>query len=136
MNQNELNQLMIDSANNAVETSQQEFSIQLDFSQASLVHIDTIITGFLERFENQALEPKAVFTICNILGAYIGETFKKIAGGEWLYDDTNPDAPSVYLAHNNHTYAFAGICYEKLVNDSGIDINRYALDALGDSKLQ
>lgn len=134
MNNLELQQLMTDSANNAVLTSQEEFDITLDFSLESIEKVDTIIVGFLDRFKAQALEDKAIFTICNIYGAYVGETFKKLAGGEWLLDQSNPDAPSIYIAINEHTYAFAGICYERLVNDSTISVQEYFDKAISSNK--
>jgi hypothetical protein len=134
MNNLELLQLMTDSANDAVAATKEEFDIDLDFSIESIAHIDHIILGFLERFQTQVLEDKAVFTLCNIYGAYIGETFRKAVGGNWLFDQTNPDAPSVYIGLNDHTYAFAGICYERLVNNSDISVKEYFDKALSANK--
>lgn len=125
MNNLELLQLMTDSANDAVAATKEEFEIDLDFSRESIAQIDHIIVGFLDRFQAQALEDKAIFTLCNIYGAYIGETFRKIVGGNWLFDDTIPDAPGIYIGYNDNTYAFAGICYERLVNNSTTSVKEY-----------
>ena len=131
MEQQALNQLMRDSANDAITTSQEEFNVQLDYSVDSVAQVDQIILQFLQNYKEQALEDKAVFTICNIYGAYIGETFRKLAGGQWQYNIENEDAPTIMLIFNDKSFAFAGICYERLVNNSKISVKRYFDEALG-----
>ena len=74
---------------------------------------------------------EAVFTICNIFGAYVGEILKAQLDGEWIYDQSNPKAPAVFLQVGENTYALAGICYERLVNDSQISVFAYYEQALG-----
>ncbi|MBD3584597.1 hypothetical protein HHX48_02470 [Salinimonas sp. HHU 13199] len=125
MQQQELEVLMKDSAANAVETAQSEFSVSLDYSTQSIRLVDDVILMFLEKFQDKALEDTAVFTICNIYGAYLGEVFKKQVGGTWRYDDSDPEAPFVLLDVGENSYAFAGICYERLVNDSQISVYNY-----------
>ncbi|QCZ93591.1 hypothetical protein [Salinimonas iocasae] len=130
MQQQELEVLMKDSAANAVETAQSEFSVILDYTRDSVKLVDDVILMFVEKFQDRALEDTAVFTICNIYGAYLGEVFKKQVGGAWRYDDSNPDAPYVLLDVGDNSYAFAGICYERLVNDSQISVYNYFEQAL------
>jgi hypothetical protein len=131
MEQQALNQLMRESADDAIKTSREEFAIELDFSPESIALVDTVISKFLDTYNDQALEDKAVFTICNIYGAYIGETFRKLAGGQWQYNLQNEEAPSIMLMYQEKTFAFAGICYERLVNDSSVSVQRYFNEALG-----
>jgi hypothetical protein len=133
MKQQALDQLMRESADDAVKTSREEFAIELDFSAESISLIDAIILKFLDTFNAQALEDKAVFTICNIYGAYIGEVFRTLAGGQWQYNLQDEEAPTIMLMYQDKTFAFAGICYERLVNDSNVSVQRYfnqALDAI------
>jgi hypothetical protein len=133
MEQQALNQLMRESADDAVKTSREQFAIELDFSAESISLVDAIILKFLDTFNDQALEDKAVFTICNIYGAYIGEVFRKLAGGQWQYNLQDEEAPAIMLMYQDKTFAFAGICYERLVNDSNVSVQRYfsqALDAV------
>ncbi len=125
MNNNELLQLMTDSADDAVIVSRDQFKIALDFSPASVSLVDAAINLYLDTYKAQALEDKAVFTICNMYGAYVGETFRRIKGGSWILDKENDKSPNVFLAKDNNTYAFAGICYEKLVNNSAVSISEY-----------
>jgi len=131
MEQQALNQLMRESADDAIKTSKEEFAIELDFSPESIALVDTVILKFLDTYNDQALEDKAVFTICNIYGAYIGETFRKLAGGQWQYNLQDEEAPSIMLMYQEKTFAFAGICYERLVNDSSVSVQRYFNEALG-----
>lgn len=125
MNNTELQKLMSDSAQNAVLATKEQFNVDLNFSVESLALVDTAITGYLDAFKNQAIDDKAVFTICNIYGAYIGEIYRKHVGGVWIFDDHQKDAPSVFLSIKDKQYAFAGICYQKLVNDSSVSVKEY-----------
>lgn len=131
MEQQALNQLMRESALDAIKTSREEFAIELDFSPESIALVDTVILKFLDTYNDQALEDKAVFTICNIYGAYLGEAFRKLAGGQWQYNLKDEEAPSIMLMYQEKTFAFAGICYERLVNDSTVSVQRYFNEALG-----
>ncbi|MFT5674904.1 MAG: hypothetical protein ACI808_000832 [Paraglaciecola sp.] len=125
MTQEEITQLMADSAQNAIETTMEEFGVTLDSSEKSVELIDDVILSWLDKYKDQALEENAVFTICNIYGAYLGEIFRKKVGGNWSYDESNLDAPYVVVQYAGNSYAFAGICYQRLVNDSQISISNY-----------
>lgn len=133
MNRDELNELMQDSAKNAVITTREEFGINLDHSPQSIKLIDEVILKWIERYRDRALEDKAVFTLCNIYGAYIGEVFKSIVGGQWTYDESNPEAPHILFEYGIHSYAFAGICYQRLVHDSQISVDFYFSKAIANN---
>ena len=129
----ELTNLMIDSAKNAVFTTEEEFNLTLDGSDQSIDLVDDVILSWLGRYKDQALEENAVFTICNIYGAYLGEIFRNKVGGNWAYDESDFDAPYVVLNYLGNTYAFAGICYQRLVNDSQISVKSYYDQALANN---
>jgi hypothetical protein len=135
MSREELTELMVDCAQNAVTTTMEEFNLELDGTDQSLDLIDEVILGWLARYRNQALEENAVFTLCNIYGAYVGEVFRNKIGGNWNYDESDPEAPYVVLEYSGNTYAFAGICYQRLVNDSEISIKSYYEQAVA-NKMQ
>ena len=122
---------MADCAKDAVATAADEFEIVLDNSPDSVTLVDDILLSFVDKYHDLALEDEAVFTICNIFGAYVGEILKAQLDGQWIYDQSNPKAPSVFLKVGENTYALAGICYERLVNDSQISVNSYYEQALG-----
>ncbi len=130
MQQHELDQLMKECASDAVQTAEEEFNVKLDLTQESLAEVDNVLLLFVEKYHDKALEDNAVFTICNIYGAYIGEVFKRIAGGTWRYDQSNPEAPFVVLDVGDNSYAFSGICYERLVNNSKVSVKAYFDKAL------
>ena len=125
MNDIELQDLMTDSANNAIAVTKEQFNITLDYSPQSIEKIDTAIIDYLGIFTSDALDDKGVFTICNIYGAYIGEVFRKTVGGVWIMDEQKANAPSVFISIKENQYAFAGICYQKLVNDSTVSVKHY-----------
>jgi hypothetical protein len=125
MTREELENLMADSAHNAIVATREEFGIELDNSVDSVALVDEVILKWLERYKDKSLENNAVFTLCNLYGAYVGEIFRKLVGGHWHYDQSNPDTPYVVLEYAGHTYAFAGICYQRLVNDSQISVKNY-----------
>ncbi|MEW9796787.1 hypothetical protein [Alteromonas sp. CYL-A6] len=130
MTPTELETLMHDSANDAVAVAKEEFGITLDFTPESLALVDDVLLSFLDKYRDKALEDNAVFTLCNVFGAYAGETLKRRVGGEWHYDNSNPEAPYVVLEVDSRSYAFAGICYERLVNDSQVSVKAYFDHAL------
>ena len=133
MTREELTQLMQDSAQNAITTTKEEFQLDLDGSAQSIEVIDEVILLWLQKYQDQALEDNAVFTISNIYGAYVGEVFRKLVGGSWHYDQSDPDAPYVLLEYAGKTYAFAGICYQRLVNDSQVSVRNYFEQAMANS---
>ena len=97
MSPEELNKLMSDCAKDAVVAASSEFNITLDSSPESVTLVDDILLSFIDKYHDQALEDQAVFTICNIFGAYVGEILKNNIGGEWIYDQSNPNAPTVFV---------------------------------------
>jgi len=125
MLQQELNKLMADTARDAVENADEQLSITLDYSPESIEHVDTIIHHYLDSFRAETLDNKVVFTLCHMFGAYVGETYKKLVGGEWEYDDSDENAPIILLHYQEKSFAFAGICYERLVKDSTISVKKY-----------
>ncbi|WP_371193337.1 hypothetical protein [Glaciecola sp. SC05] len=130
MLQQELDILMQETAKDAVKAAQEECGITLDYSKASITLVDSTIEHFIKEFPSQSLEDKAIFTICNMYGAYIGEIFKALAGGQWHYDTSSPEAPTIFLVIKDKSYAFAGICYDKLVRNPDIQLKEYFDKAL------
>ncbi len=125
MKQEELNQLMSDSMQDAIDFANEEFSIELDKSLASVKKLDGIILDCIPFLTDDDKRDQHIFTICNMLGAYMGEVFKLHIGGEWSYDSDDNDAPTTFLSFSGKTYAFAGICYQRLVNDQTVSVAKY-----------
>ncbi|MER2494422.1 hypothetical protein [Catenovulum sediminis] len=126
MNQAEITLLMEESATDAVNYIRDEYAVTLDYSIESIAQIDKIILWSIAKLKDEKERKQDfIFVICNMLGAYMGETFRKHIGGEWLYDDSDPNAPTVMLSFSSHTFAFPGICYQKLVNDVNTNVKKY-----------
>lgn len=134
MQQDELDELMKASSGDAVATSLEEFSLELNGTVQSVALVDDILLGFVDKYHDEVLEDEAVFTLCNIFGAYVGQVFKQHVGGEWRYDNSDPNAPYVVLTYSSNSYAFAGICYERLVNDSSISVKAYFDQAMANHR--
>lgn len=126
MNQQEISQLMEESAQDAVNYAQQEYDLILDYGIDSIADIDKILLWSLARLNEEAERKEDfIFVICNMLGAYMGETYRKHIGGEWLYDTSDPSAPSVMLEFSGHTFAFPGVCYQKLQVNVNTSVRKY-----------
>ena len=126
MGTHELNQLMHCSAKSAVTITKEELSIDLDFTLNTIDDVDDAISKLSDMLNNETLLTETIFTICNVYGAYLGETFKKRhKGARWIYDESNPQAPTVFLEAFDKTFAFSGICYEKMIKNPSISIAEY-----------
>src|SRR5690554_2650361 len=112
----ELEQLMVDSATDARNYAAEEFAVTLDNSVGSIEQIDELILQTREKYGQDIHNSKVIFTLCNMFGAYIGEIFRSLYGGSWVYNDGDSQAPSVFLQYGEYTFAFAGIVYQRLVN--------------------
>lgn len=125
MDQLELANLMKETSLDAVANAREQLGIELDFSNESVAHIDVLITHYLDNYQSQTLDQKTIFTVCHMFGSYIGEVFKRAAGGHWVYDNSDPEAPNVLLHYQDKSFAFAGICYERLIKDSNVSVKKY-----------
>ncbi|WP_017445960.1 hypothetical protein [Gayadomonas joobiniege] len=126
MTQEEISQLMEESAQDAVRYAKQEYQLTLDFSIDSIADVDKMLLWSLAKLnEEKDRKQDFIFVICNMLGAYLGETYRKHIGGEWLYDDSDSNAPAVLLAFSGRTFAFPGICYQKLQVDVNTSVRKY-----------
>lgn len=129
----ELQQLMQDSAQDAIAYAAEEFAIQLDQSEASIELIDSLILQARNKYGASVQDSKIIFTLCNMLGAYVGEVFRRQYAGEWIYDETDPSAPSVFLKHGQYTFAFAGIIYQRLINDQTLSVRLYYQESVSNA---
>lgn len=126
----ELKQLMADTAADASAYAAEEFAVTLDQSVASIETVDQLILQAREKYGQDIHNSKMIFTLCNMFGAYVGEIFRNQYGGTWVYDASDNQAPSVFLQKGEYTFAFAGIIYQRLVNDQTLSVRRYYEEAV------
>ena len=129
----DLQQLMADTAADAMTYAAEEFSTNLDNTEASIALIDELILRVRDKYGDKVHDSKVIFTLCNMFGAYLGEIFRAQYGGTWVYDDTDPNAPSVFLQHGDYTFAFAGIVYQRLINDQNLSARLYYDEAVANA---
>ena len=121
----ELNQLMAESATDAVSYLNENFEQEVSLIAEDLPKVDQLLIHLHTEHKSTPMSNEQLYACCSILGAYVGEIFKQTAGGEWFMDTSVPDAPFVVLNYAGKSFPFASICYEKLVNDPAISIQRY-----------
>ena len=125
MNTNEITLLMQKTAEDAVSIAKNDFAQDLDFSAQSVSKIEVIMLTYAVSHEETPLTKEQLFTIANVFGAYIGECYKRVVGGEWFYDESDTEAPYATINYASKSFPFPSICYQKLVNDKTINIAKY-----------
>ena len=91
--------------------------------------VDDILLSFVDRYAEEALQDQALFTLCNIYGAYIGEVFRREVGGEWNFERQD-DQEIVMVNYLDKSFAFTGICYERLAVDNAVSVKKYLTQAI------
>ncbi|HSG51664.1 MAG TPA: hypothetical protein VLA40_06115 [Rheinheimera sp.] len=133
MQQQELNDLMQAAAKDAVQYASEEHQLNLDHSLESLVLVDRILVELHQRELVQPHSAEMMFTLCNILGAYIGEIFIANVGGQWQQNNRDSKAPFIYVQYLDKEFPFASTCYYKLTNDNGISLKNYVKQAMANA---
>ena len=67
----------------AVDFAGDKFNIKLDWSDASIRQIETILDTFHRDLGNSHPTEEQITQIAKIFGSYIGEVFRKNHGGQW-----------------------------------------------------
>jgi hypothetical protein len=67
----------------AVDFAANKFNIKLDWSDASVRQIETILDTFHRDLGNSHPTEEQITQIAKIFGSYIGEVFRKNHGGQW-----------------------------------------------------
>ncbi len=130
INTNELQQLMTESASEAVQYAAETFQQHLDFSKESAGQLDEMLTTLHQQHKHQAISNEHLFTLSHLFGAYLGQIFQQKAGGEWAQLQLADDNPVICLCHNGKEFPFASVCYNKIVNDVSLSLSYYLNQAL------
>lgn len=126
----ELNQLMKQLANDAETFLNAQYKISLDNSiENDIPKIESVIDE-LKAERSESFSDKEVFTLSNVLGAYVGMLIQKKIGGEWLYDTTDESAPAVRLIIGTNDYPFASLIYQQLTGTPDISMGVYVQHVL------
>lgn len=133
MNQTELDALMSQAAEDAVNYAEEQFQQTLDFSTDSVAHIDDIIGQLAQLNRQKPLSDAEIFTLSNLFGAYIGRVFHDVIGGEWVYQNADQQAPFISMNYGNREYAFASVVYHKLTINPEVMLREYLRLAIANS---
>lgn len=129
----ELTTLMQQSAADAVQFAADEYQIALDCSLESLPLVDTILQQLNHHHRQNRLSEEHLFTLANIFGAYLGQIFISVVGGEWMHQKAVEDAPYVSLNYNNREFPLASLCFHKIVKDPDLSVRDYIRQAISNA---
>lgn len=129
----QLSKLMQAAAQDAVRYAAEEHQITLDNSLASLAQVDVILSELHQRELAQKHSAEMIFTLCNILGAYIGEVFIAASGGHWQQNQVDSSAPFIYVQYHDKEFPFASTCYYKITQDNSVSLKNYVKQAMANA---
>jgi hypothetical protein len=133
MQQQELNDLMKSASADAVTFAETDHKLSLDNSVASLERVDKLLSELHHREKKQRHSAELVFTLCNIMGAYIGEIFIANVGGQWQHNQIDTAAPFVFVQFQDKEFPFASVCYHKITRDDSISLYDYVKQAMANA---
>jgi hypothetical protein len=129
MQTDEMSKLMQSAARDAVGYVSEQHKLTLDFTLASLTDIDKVLATLHEHQQQQSHSAELLFTLCNIIGAYIGEVFIANYGGNWHNNTADNAAPYISVRLSDKEFPFASVCYHKITQDDTIMISNYVKQA-------
>ncbi len=129
MQTHDIAKLMQDAAKDAVSYIAEQHQLTLDFSLASLIDVDTVLATLHQQQQQQSHSAELLFTLSNIIGAYIGEVFLENYGGNWHSNNADNEAPYISVQLSDKEFPFASVCYHKITLDNSINIAGYVKQA-------
>ncbi len=133
MNPNELAELMLQSAKDAVSYAQEDHQVTLDLSLESLPLVDVLLSSIAHQQQKQRMSDAHMFALCNIFGAYLGQVFLSIVGGQWVHQTGDETAPYVSLNYNNKEFPLASLVYHKVTKNPDLSVNDYVRQAISNA---
>ena len=67
----------------AVDFARDHFALQLDWSDRSVQHIETILTRFHNELSRAKPSEDQIFQFAKMFGSYVGEVFRRNQGARW-----------------------------------------------------
>lgn len=131
--QQELNDLMQAAATDAVRYAADEHHLTLNHSLDSLHQVDQLLSELHQREQQLQHSAELVFTLCNVIGAYVGQLFIANAGGQWQQNQADMAAPFIYVQLNDKEFPFASVCYHKITRDNSISLYQYVKQAMANA---
>jgi len=124
----ELTTLMQDCANAAIEYAQNEFDLGLTLDYSSIYMVERMMIDLHQQIvlsNDDPINPETVVGLSNMFGAYLGELFKAQMGGQWVIDESDPEAPAIVLAFKDREYPFPGRVFHRILGGEGNSLSAY-----------
>jgi hypothetical protein len=131
--QQQLNELMQTVAADAIAYASSDHNLTLTNSVDGLQLVDKLLGELHDREKKQRHSAELVFTLCNIIGAYIGEVFIAHVGGHWQHNQVDAAAPFVSVHFQDKEFPFASVCYHKITRDNNISLYDYVKQAMANA---
>lgn len=125
----ELSELMQASAQDAKIYAAEQHQIMLNGDFASLAKVDELLSRLHLDQQTKPHSAEMLFTLCNIMGAYVGEIFIHTVGGQWQSNNIDQTAPYMAVGFGDKEFPFASVCYHKITNDNSISLQDYVQQA-------
>jgi hypothetical protein len=133
MTPSELSELMSQSAQDAVSYAQEEHHVTLDLSLESLPLVDVLLSSIAHQQKKHPMSDAHMFALCNIFGAYLGQVFLSVVGGQWLHQTFDENAPYVSLNYNNKEFPLASLVYHKVTKNADLSVKEYVSQAISNA---
>ncbi|ALZ74463.1 hypothetical protein [Rheinheimera sp. F8] len=133
MKPTELSELMLQSAKDAVSYAQEDHQVTLDLSLESLPLVDVLLSSIAHQQQKQRMSDAHMFALCNIFGAYLGQVFLSVVGGQWVHQTGDETAPYVSLNYNNKEFPLASLVYHKVTKNPDLSVNDYVRQAISNA---
>jgi len=108
---------MAELAAQAVHAAHDAYEVTLDYTVASVEHVESILAMLHEEHNARPFFPERMVAEANRWGAYVGEVARRVRGGEWQRDSAHVGANTFPLVfgEQNEIYPCAW-CYRRITN--------------------
>jgi hypothetical protein len=111
-------------AEDAVDLARERYSIELDYSEASIKDVESILTtmyyalptGLLDRLFRRRPTDEHISQMAKIWGGYVGEVMRRQWGGEWVTETkAHPGTVITLRIHDTDSFPPAKV-HKRLIN--------------------
>jgi len=111
----------------AIEIASRNFSVNLDWSEASIELVEQMLNTLHEQMSNAKPDEETIWTFAKALGSYVGEVYRKHHGGEWGIVQLGVDQFPGMQADKGVEFWPWGRAYQRLVKGPEDNIWHYYL---------
>lgn len=127
-------------AKDAVNEAKLKFNLTLDYSPASVEHLESIVAAKYEQIQDQPILPIQMESYSKLWGAYLGEVIRRQRGGKWIIAKHGPFAGLCVLQSGQPGASAEEICplgkvYKRLLNGEEDSLFAYSQLLLGSPSL-